>query len=82
MALRALAEVTLSQGRDPPPDYRLPPDIKVVAAESWREELLRCNALDPKASNPSARFKELRDGLAARSLIGARDDLVWAVRPV
>ena len=34
MALRALAEVTLSQGRAPPSDYRLPSDIKVVPAES------------------------------------------------
>ena len=80
MALRALAEVTLSQGRDPPAEYRLPPDIKVVAADAWREELLRCN--NRTASNPSARFKELRVGLAARNLIGARDEFVWVVRHV
>ena len=71
LALRALAEVTLSQGRDPPPEYRLPPDIKVVAAETWREEMVHCNALDRRAGNPWARFKELRDGLAARNLIGS-----------
>ena len=28
LALRALAEVTLSQGRDPPPDYRLPSESR------------------------------------------------------
>ena len=82
LALRALAEVTLSQGRDPPPEYYLPADIKVVAAEAWREEMLRCNALDRKAANPWARFKELRDGLAVRNLIGSKDDAVWLVRPV
>ena len=82
LALRALTEVTLSQGRDPPPEYRLPADIKVVAAEAWREEMLRCNALDRKAANPWARFKELRDGLAARNLIGSKDDFVWALRSV
>jgi hypothetical protein len=81
LALRALAEVTLSQGRDPPPDYRLPPGLKVVAAEAWRNELFRSNVLDREALNPRARFKELRDGLVARSLIGSKDDLVWAVRP-
>ncbi len=82
LALRALAEVTMSQGRDPPPEYRLPPDIKVVAAEAWREEMLHCNALDRRAANPWARFKELRDGLSARNLIGSKDDFVWALRPV
>ena len=81
LALRALTEVTLSQGRDPPPEYCLPADIKVVAAEAWREEMLRCNALDRKAANPWARFGELRNGLAARNLIGSKDDFVWAVRP-
>jgi AAA domain-containing protein len=82
LALRALAEVILSQGRDPPPEYRLPQDIKVVSAEAWREELLRCNVLDRMASNPWARFKELRDGLAARNLIGTKDDVVWAPRAI
>jgi hypothetical protein len=80
LALRALAEVTLSQGREPPPAYHLPPDIKVVAAEAWRHELLRCNVLDAKAKNPWARFNELRNALAARGLIGSRNDFVWGVR--
>jgi hypothetical protein len=80
LALRALAEVTLKSGREPPPDYRLPLGIKVVAADVWREELLRCNALDRKAGNPWARFKELRAGMAARNMIGSKDDWVWAVR--
>jgi hypothetical protein len=49
---------------------------KVVEAGAWQEELKRSNALD---GNISARFKELRKGLAARNLIGSRDDLVWAI---
>ena len=80
LALRALADLTLSQGRDPSSEYQLAPGIKVVAAEAWKEELYRCNALDRTSGNPWARFKELRQGLAARNLIGARDDFVWAVR--
>jgi hypothetical protein len=80
LALRALAEVTLKSGREPPPDYRLPLGIRVVAADVWREELLSCNALDRKAGNPWARFKELRDGMAARNMIGSKDDWVWIVR--
>jgi hypothetical protein len=38
------------KGRDPPPEYRLPPGIKVVTAEVWREEMLSCNALDRNAA--------------------------------
>jgi hypothetical protein len=80
LALRALAEVVLSQGREAPAEYCLPPDIKVAAVDAWRNELLRCNALDPRATNPSARFSELRNGLAARGEIGVRDDWIWLVR--
>ena len=43
MALRALAEATLSQGREAPPDYRLPPN-QGGCRRIWREELLRRNA--------------------------------------
>ena len=81
LALRALTEVTLARGRPAPPEYQLPPDIRVVTAEAWQEELLRSNVLDRKAGNPWARFSELRNSLAARFLIGTRDDLVWLPRP-
>jgi hypothetical protein len=80
LALRALAEVTLSGGREPPADYHLPKGVQVVDAEAWRQELFRYNALDTKAANPRARFSELRNGLAARNLIGSRDQYVWLVR--
>jgi hypothetical protein len=80
LALRALAESTLSHGCDPPADYDLPRGIKIVSTEIWKAELFRCNALDPEAANPRARFKELRSGLAARCLIGSREDWVWSVR--
>ena len=80
LALRALAEITLSYGCDPPADYDLPRGIKIVSAEKWKAELFRCNVLDKEAGNPRARFKELRTGLAARYLIGSREDWVWSVR--
>jgi hypothetical protein len=79
LALRALAEVTLSAGHDPPADYRLPPGVKVAQADTWQEELLRRNVIEKDTRNPRARFRELRNSLAARNLIGSRDDLVWAV---
>jgi AAA domain len=80
LALRALAEVTLAKGRDPPAEYDLPYGIKVVDAATWREELLRANVLDRDATNPRARFRELQSALAAASLIGSRDETVWIAR--
>lgn len=77
LALRALADVILAQGRDPPPDYQLPFGVKVVATESWEAELVARDVLDPKAANPRARFRELRNALATRNLIGSRDQWVW-----
>jgi AAA domain len=80
LAMRALADVVLSQGRDPPPEYRLPTGVKAVAEEAWKEELFRSNVLKRESGNPWARFNELRNALAARNLIGSRDDWVWPVR--
>src|SRR5262249_10201598 len=50
LALPALADVTLSRGRNPPPDYQLPQGIKVVEAGAWQEELKRSNVLDGNIS--------------------------------
>ena len=80
LALRALAEATLARGREPPVGLQLPPDIKAVTAQDWLDELLRANVLDPE-KNLRGRFGELRTGLAARNLIGTRDDFVWLPRP-
>jgi AAA domain len=80
-ALEALAETILAHGRDAPAEYSLPHGIKVADADAWKIELQRRNVLDPKASNPRARFNELRNRLAAKRLIGTRDDLIWSARP-
>ena len=81
--MRALAEVVLARGQDPPPSYQLPLGIKVVTLRDWEEELYRSNVLDRDGSNVRARFKELRESLASRFLIGMRDIWAWsAARPV
>jgi hypothetical protein len=36
LALRALAEVTLSKGQDPPAEYGLPRGVKIVDKDAWR----------------------------------------------
>jgi hypothetical protein len=81
LALRALVEVALSHGRDPPAEYRLPQGIKVITAEQWRAEVLRTNASIRGSKNPAARFNDLRDALARRGAIGSKDDLVWIAKP-
>jgi len=79
-ALEALAEATLSHGRDAPADYQLPHGIKTVTAEEWKTELYRRNVLDPSGKNPRARFNELCNALAAKKLIGVCDDVVWSAK--
>src|SRR5262245_37196553 len=49
LAMRALADVILTQGREPPPSYHLPPDIRIVSADAWRDELLRRDIIDKAA---------------------------------
>jgi hypothetical protein len=81
LALEALTEILLSHGRDAPAEYGLPHGIRVAGADEWKTELYRRNILDPDAKNPRARFSELRTRLAAKKLIGTRDDLVWPAYP-
>jgi hypothetical protein len=71
-----LTEATLSSGQPAPPAYQLPADIQVVAADKWRDELCRRGILD--SPNPRQVFKRIKEGLAARNLIGMRDENVWA----
>jgi hypothetical protein len=77
LALDALVEVTLSHGEAMKPADGLPAGLKSVTAERWKDEMLRRNVIDQEASNPRMRFNELRTALAAKKLIGTRDELVW-----
>jgi hypothetical protein len=47
------------------------------SADAWKEELDHRNL---EGSNPRARYAEIGDALAARDLIGVRDDLVWSAQ--
>jgi hypothetical protein len=81
LALEALAEAILAHGSELPAVDGLPRGLKAVSAEQWRGELYRRNVLDQTAKNPRARFSELRLRLAAKKLIGTRDELVWLPYP-
>jgi hypothetical protein len=78
LALKALTDATLSGGKPAPADYQLPVGIQVVRGDDWREELFSRGILERAASNPRADFKRIRESLAARNLIGVRNDDVWA----
>jgi AAA domain len=77
LALNALTETALRTGAPPPPDWQLPGGIQIVNADEWREELMRRSVIDRGGANPRQDFKRLRESLAARKLIGNRDDFVW-----
>jgi hypothetical protein len=76
LALEALIEVSLSTGVTAPGHLQLPSSVKVVFADAWKVELDHRDLLGGK--NPRSRYSELRNSLAAKKLIGYRDDLVWA----
>ena len=81
-ALRALADVALKIGQDPPSAYQLPHGIKVITLGAWEETLYRCNVLDRADSYAKTHFMELCERLIARRLIGTQDKWVWVVPSV
>jgi hypothetical protein len=80
LALDALNEAALASGQSPPIEWQLPAGIQMVEVNHWRDELIRKGVIDRTAANPRAEFKRLRQALAARKLIGDRDDFIWPVQ--
>lgn len=81
IALDALDEALLSAGEPPPPSFDLPNSVRAVPLDRWRQELFARGALSDSDPNPRQDFKRLRDALAARHVIGQRDQLVWKAAP-
>jgi len=79
LAIEALTETVLQAGKPAPPEWQLPAGIQIVGADAWREELIRRSVIDRDGANPRQDFKRLRESLAARKLIGNRDEQVWQV---
>jgi hypothetical protein len=80
LALDALTEVLLSSGTELPASYQMPPGIKGVPMDAWREELFRRGVIERDHSNPRVALKRIRDGLKLAGSIGERDGLVWITR--
>jgi hypothetical protein len=79
LGLRALNEAIIAHGKPAPSELGLPFGVKAVSLPEWREELYRQNIISSEASNPRADFTRIQNQLAARDLIGSRNNLVWAV---
>ncbi len=76
-----LNNVLADHGKPAPDPKHYPAGATVVDVSLWRESLFKAGVLDPKAKNPRADFKRLKDQLAERGLIGEWNNLMWAVHP-
>ena len=79
LALDALTEATVDVGKPAAVTMKLPIGIRVVGIADWRNELLARGVIKDDSKNPRRDFIRIKDGLAARGLIGERDGFVWAV---
>ena len=73
----ALTETLLNHGKPAPQSFGLPVGIKVAALDDWRDELCSRNILEKDSENRQRDFQRIQDQLAARELIGIRDNHVW-----
>jgi len=77
VGLDALTETLINYGTPAAKHLELPLGTSTVTLEQWEDELLRRSVLDQKDSNRWRDFKRIRDQLAAKSIIGIRDNYVW-----
>lgn len=77
-SLDVLADQCLD-GHPLPPGGDLPPSIRAVSVDAWRDELYRRGILDQGHPNPREDFKRVKAALQARHLAAEREGLIWAV---
>ncbi|MHC2273541.1 hypothetical protein ACVME8_000152 [Bradyrhizobium diazoefficiens] len=77
-ALDALAEAVLEKGKPAPPSFGLTTPTNCVPLDDWRQELRRRDIIEGGDKNPRATFKRIKEGMAAKGLIGILEDKVWA----
>ncbi|MCP1915913.1 hypothetical protein J2R96_008393 [Bradyrhizobium elkanii] len=77
-ALSALAEAVLAQGEPAPSSFGLATPTNCVPLENWRQELCRRDIIESGDKNPRTTFKRIKDGMAAKGMIGILEDKVWA----
>jgi hypothetical protein len=81
-ALRALQEAIDEHGVTPPPSDHIPPGVRTVTVEQWRDHAYRMgiSAPDTTARAKQKAFKGAVGTLVSRHQVGVRDDLVWLTR--
>ncbi|MFK8251787.1 AAA family ATPase [Ancylobacter terrae] len=81
IALDALREAIGDMGQPAPASNHIPPQVRVVNADNWRQYFYRKTPSD--SETPRARqlaFKRAAEALQASSVIGVWDELVWIAR--
>jgi hypothetical protein len=77
VSLDALTEALISHGIAAPQKLELSPLTRVVTLDQWRDELCTRDILDQHDINHKRDFSRIRDQLAARNIVGVRNDFVW-----
>ena len=79
LALAALDEAILSHGEPVPAELGLH-GIKATNIKHWKAEMLARGIIDKEAKNDRTELSRIKTSLAARSLIGERNGLVWRAK--
>jgi hypothetical protein len=77
LAMTALSEVILSDGRLAPTSYGLCEGKQMATVEAWKAELFARGVLDRNAPNPRTDFKRIQDKLSVGGHVGIRDGHIW-----
>jgi hypothetical protein len=77
-ARRALSEVILKEGQDPPPAAPAPLGSKGVEIKVWREQAYRRGISDGQTERAKQlAFKRAYDQLVALNQVGVWEEFVW-----
>ena len=77
VSLDALTEALIGHGVAAPQKLELAAGTQVATLDQWRDELCSRDVLDQHDVNHKRDFSRIRDQLAARRIVGVRDDFVW-----
>jgi hypothetical protein len=77
IALRALSEAVLNDGRDAPPTAPIPFGTKVVTLDCWRQQAYRRGISTGEQRAKQQAFRRGTDQLISLSRVGVWEELAW-----
>jgi hypothetical protein len=77
LAFRSLTELAADIGTAPPATWRLPANIRIIGAESWKSKLISDGVLEA-GDDARKRFWDIKGALKVKDLVGERDGSVWS----